>query len=220
MAIAERSISDCIPGVFHATQQRSVRIRDSFIEAGVDALNSMRFDDLTVLHLSQLSQNSVGGFYTRFKDKDSYFTALRYSAVQALERDYVANFNAGTLAHSTSADVLEKLVDLMVDIFTSRYRGVLRESMLIIMEPDDPWAPMRESAQNILTELQRALSIVHSDEPSSFTNEQVHFCYQLIVGVLMNELVNSNHVFTTKDDSLRGGLKQAVCAYMNVNGRS
>lgn len=216
MASAELSICGNIPGVFDARQKRSVRIRDSFIDAGVDLLNSTRLEDLSVSELAKSSGNSVGGFYTRFKDKDAYFRALRAFTIQSLENDFIADFNNDSLKGQHPEIVLGKLVDLMLNLFTSRYRGVLRESLILILEPDDPWAPMRESAQKIITVLQLSLSEAFPDRSSDETDTQLRFCFQLIVGTLQNDLINNYHVFTTKDDSLRIGLKQAVCRYMGV----
>jgi len=210
------SLSGDIPGVFTATQKRSVRIRDSFINVGVEALNDTRLRDLTVAQLCQRSGNSVGAFYTRFKDKDAYFRALRGYAIDSHNLEARAKFNIESLARCDTTQTLERLVDVMVDIFTGRFRGVLRESLLLILEPDDPWAPMRDAAQKVVATLQASLVDAFPDKTPAETNVQCRFCFQIIVGTLQNDLINDYHVFTTKDDSLRNGLKKAVCAYMGL----
>ncbi len=207
-------LTDNVPGVFAARQKRSIRIRDSFINVGVEALNECRLKDLTVADLCQRSGNSVGAFYTRFQDKEAFFRALRVNTIESLEYEVIARFNRESLAGQSAREVLEQLVDLMVDIFTSRFRGVLRESLVLILEPNDPWAPMRESALKIVSVLQESLSQAYPDRPVTQINTRCRFCFQLIVGALQNDLVNDYHVFTTKDQSLRNGLKDAICAYM------
>ena len=208
--------SEPIPGVFEARQQRSVRLRDSFINAGIDALNHTRFSDLTVSGLAAGSGNSVGGFYTRFKDKNSYFRALRVHTIDSIEKNHSSAFNTLMQQPVDNRQSLGALVDLMVDIFTSRYRGVLRESLLLILEPDDPWAPMRDSAHNIVNTLETRCASIFTEFPPATACTRLRFCFQLIVGVLQNELVNNSHVFTTKDNSLREGLKETMCAYMHI----
>ncbi|MDB4223857.1 hypothetical protein N9850_08790 [Granulosicoccus sp.] len=216
MGIVDISISDDIPGVFSARQKRSVRIRDSFIVVGVDALNQKRLDDLTISELSRSSGNSVGGFYTRFKDKNAYFRALRVFTLHSLEKDHIADF--ATLAQSglPELDLLDALVDLMVDIFTSRYRGVLRETLLKILDSEDPWAPMRESAVNIVNIVQANLDESFTGQSIEIEQTRLRFCFQMIVGVLQNDLVNDYHVHTTRDDSIRLALKDVVRAYMQL----
>lgn len=205
-----------IPGVYAARQQRSVRIRNSFINTGIDALQETRLRDLTISELCHRSGNSVGAFYTRFKDKDAYFRALRGFAIDSNDLLVAERFNLELLKECDAIDTLEKLVDLMVDIFTGRFRGVLRESLVLILEPDDPWAPMRSSAQKVLQTLTLSLADAFPANTSAETDIQCRFCFQLIVGTLQNDLINDYHVFTTKDDSLRNGLKKAVCAYMGL----
>jgi len=195
--------------------EHDMRIRDSFIRAGAEALNDIRLNDLTVSGLCKRSGNSVGAFYTRFRDKDAYFRALRVYTVMSLEHETIARFNVDSLRDATVKQTLEKFVDLMVDIFTSRYRGVIRESLLLILEPDDPWAPMRGSAVKIVTTLQQSLETVLPTNTAVDVSTRCRFCFQLVVGPLQNELLNDYHVFTTRDNSLRNGLKEAVCAYMS-----
>lgn len=207
------SLAIDIPGVFPAHQKRSVRIRDSFITAGVEALNDIRLDSLTVSGLCERSGNSVGAFYTRFQDKEAYFRAVRVFTVMSLENETIAQFNVNALRDNTVQVTLEQFVDLMVDIFTSRFRGVIRESLILILEPDDPWAPMRGSALKIVSTLQQSLEAALPT--GADVNTRCRFCFQLVVGTLMNEVVNDSHVFTTRDDSLRNGLKEAVNAYMS-----
>jgi len=210
------SLSGDIPGVFVAKQKRSVRIRDSFINVGVEALNDIRLRDLTVAELCHRSGNSVGAFYTRFQDKEAYFRALRGHAIESHDRQAEAQFSIDVLKDSDATETLERLVDLMVDIFSGRFRGVVRESLVLILEPDDPWAPMRGSALKIVATLQESLADSFPDNTSAETNTRCRFCFQLIVGALQNDLINDYHVFTTKNNSLRDGLKEAVCAYMGL----
>ena len=214
MGSAEILFSEDIRGVFEARQKRSVRIRDSFINAGVEALNEMRFVDLKISALAESSGNSVGSFYTRFQDKDAFFRALRVFTIKSLEQELVAGFRFESLTGRDPKQVLDRLVDLMRDIFISRFRGVLRESLLRILEPDDPWAPMRGSADKIVAVLHESLANSFPGSTEEDTKTRLSFCFQMIVGVFQNDLVNDYHVFTTRDETLCDGLKEAVCAYM------
>lgn len=210
-------LSENIPGVFQARQERSVRIRNEFIVAGVEALNKMRFAELTVSHLASLCGNSVGSFYTRFEDKDSYFRALRAHAIDSIDTEIETRFTVQILKGAAPGDALGLLVNLLADIFTSRFRGVLRESLLRILEPDDPWAPMRQSAQGIVVILHKGLGGAFPQYNRQETKTRLSFCFQMIVGVLQNDLVNDYHVFSTRDHSVRHGLTDAVCGYMQFN---
>ncbi len=210
---------DDVPGVLKANQARSVRIRDSFINAGIDLLNEERLSHVAVPSLAKLCGCSVGSFYTRFKDKDAYFRALRVATIHACNMEIDRRVSVEALKMLGPKKGLEELVDLMSDLFTNRYRGVLRESLLRILEPDDPWAPMRDSARGIMENYHRAFENAFDGYKPKEARQRLSFCFQMIVGVLQNDLVNDYHVFSTKDKSLRNGLRAAVLSYMNFGDR-
>ncbi len=208
-----------VAGVLEANQARSVRIRDSYINAGIDLLNEERLNHVTIPDLAKLCGCSVGSFYTRFKDKEAYFRALRVTTIHACNMEIDRRVSVDALITLGPKKGLEELVDLMSDLFTSRYRGVLRESLLRILEPDDPWAPMRDSARGIMSNYHLAFENAFEGYMPKEARRRLSFCFQMIVGVLQNDLVNDYHVFSTKDKSLRNGLREAVLNYMNFGGR-
>ncbi|CAH1665237.1 TetR/AcrR family transcriptional regulator [Chelatococcus asaccharovorans] len=209
-------LEDDIQGVHSARQKRSVRIRDAYIKAGIRLLNTRRFSEIRISDLAEDCGGSVGSFYTRFEDKDAFFRALRAAAIGACNREIHRRVNMDRLFEMAPAEALDELVDLMADIFTSPIRGVLRESLLRILEPDDPWAPMRDSARLIIRNYRRALAHEFPAFDPEETTVRLSFCFQLIVGTLQNDLVNDYHVFSAKDETLRIGLREALKAYMRL----
>lgn len=216
MDMSSLTLAEDVPGVFAARQKRSIRIRDKYLEAGVELLNSMRFNDLRVSDLARECGGSVGSFYTRFQDKEAYFRALRAATITACNKEINERLNLDRLYEMDGGEALDALVDVMADIFTSPVRGVLRESLLRILEPEDPWAPMRDSARNIMRNLNRACPSQFPQFSEEDAKVRLRFCFQLIVGAMQNDLVNEYHVFNTRDQSLRAGLKEAVRAYMRL----
>ena len=203
-----------IPGVFEARQKRSVRIRDAYVDAGVELLNEMRFGDLRISDLARDCGHSVGSFYSRFRNKDAYFRALRAATISACNDQIDRRVAPSVLSVMEPGEALDELVDLMADIFSGRFRGVLRESLLRILEPEDPWAPMRDSARRIIGCLHEALDHRFTRFSPAEARLRISFCFQIIAGVLQNDLVNDYHVFSTKDRSIRRALKELVRRYM------
>ncbi len=208
-------LEDDIPGVFPARQTRSVKLRDAYLRAGFELLNTKRLSDLTVSELADACDSSVGSFYTRFEDKEGYFRGLRAAAIELCNIEIRARVSLDRLYEMEPGEALDELVDLMADLFTGPMRGLLRESLLRILEPDDPWAPMRDSAREIMRNYQRACATEFPPFSPDETKVRLRFCFQLIVGALQNDLVNDYHVFSTRDESLRSGLKEAIRKYMN-----
>ncbi len=209
------TLSTDIPGVFEARQERSIRIRDGYIEAGLDALNRMRLSELRVSDLARSCNCSVGSFYTRFESKQAYLRVLKAAAMSACDLEIDARVSEDMLRALGPERGLEALVDLMADIFSGRFRGLLRETLLRILEPDDPWAPMRASARRIIGNYHAALGDAFPHLGAEEARLRLSFCFQIVVGVLQNDLVNDYHVFSTRDRSVRAALKRNVLAYMS-----
>lgn len=207
-------LQDDIPGVFEARQDRSVKNRDGFLKAGVQALHTMPFDEIKISDLARTSGNSVGSFYTRFQDKDAFLRALRSYAVNAIDAEHCANFTAQKLRALPPEEALDTLVDLMGEIFASRFRGVLRENYTRIMNADDPWAPIRIHAKKVVATLHDGLENAFPQFGPSEAKVRLSFCFQILVGVLQNDLVNNYHVFKLEDGTVLPGLKEALRTYM------
>lgn len=207
--------SETVHGVFEAQQDRSRKSREAFIESGIALLNEMRFNDLKVADLANHSGRSVGSFYKRFKDKETFFRAMQASTVarDRLIIDY--RLSRERLDSLTPGEVLNELVDTLADIFSSEVRGVLRESLLRILEPEDGWAPMRKSGQDVQQRIVDRLISAYPMMSEVDTERKLRFCYQVVVGVLQNDLVNDYHTFSTSDRSVRSALKAVISDHMN-----
>ena len=208
-----------IDGVFAARQDRSRRTRDAFIESGFAMLNRIRFIDLKVSDLAQHSDRSVGSFYKRFEDKEAFFRALQVATVARDQIIIKRRLDPKRLNALSPGEVLDELIDTLADIFSSKVRGVLRESLLRILEPEDGWAPMRESGKDVQQRIVDRLKSSYPDMDEHQTERKLRFCYQIIVGVLQNDLVNDYHIVSTADRSVRLALKAAVADHMSSGSR-
>jgi AcrR family transcriptional regulator len=198
------ALEEKIDGVFDAQQDRSRQTRDSFIHSGIILLNQVGFNDLKVGSLTSHSGRSVGSFYKRFSDKDAFFRALQSEAIARNTK----------VTEKRLGKELHELVDTLVDIFSSETRGVLRESLLRILEPQDAWAPMRKSGQDIQQRIVDRFQTFNMGNNELNTERKVRFCYQVVVGVLQNDLVNDFHAISTKDQSIGKALKAVVFDHM------
>lgn len=214
-----RDFAANIDGVFAARQDRSRKTRDAFIESGFSMLNRIRFNDLKVSDLAQHSGRSVGSFYKRFEDKEAFFRALQAATVARDQKIIKRRLDRERLDALSPGEVLNELIDTLADIFSSEVRGVLRESLLRILEPEDGWAPMRESGKDVQQRIVDRLRSSYPEMSEAQTERKLRFCYQIIVGVLQNDLVNDYHVVSTADRSVRLALKAVVADHMASDSR-
>lgn len=213
------TIDSPIQGVRAARQDRSRKSRDAFIESGIALLNEMRFRDLKVSDLACHSGRSVGSFYKRFEDKEAFFRALQAATVTRDSILIEQRLNLDRLQAMAPDAVLVEVIETLADIFTSAVRGVLRESLLRILEPEDGWAPMRESGREIQDLIVARLKTEFAPLSDAEAERKLRFCYQIIVGVLQNDLVNDFHTFSTKDQSIRAALRTVILDHMSCPSR-
>ncbi len=205
-----------VPGVLAAKQKRSIEMRDAYLNAGILLLNDRRFHELRVPDLAEHCGYSVGGFYTRFEDKDAFFKAMQLAVNMTYREMAAKRFELARLKELPLGTALDDIVDFMTDIFTGPGKGVLRETLLRITEASDPWAPMRETREITLGYIKKGLDGHFPDIPTKETGRMLSFSFQAIVGILQNDLLNAHHIHSTRDDSLRKELKVLVRRYLGV----
>lgn len=214
LSIDLKELDAGIEGVYEVHQHRSRALRNAFLEAGFDLLNRMQFKDLKISDLAESCHHSVGSFYKRFEDKDAYFRALRLAAVAHNRLTIQERLQPDFLRTAQPIEVIDTLVDLLADIFSGRTRGLMRESLIRILEPEDAWAPMRNSGREVLKLVSDALADRLPGHTQDEARKKLAFGYQIIVGVLQNDLVNDYHVFSSRDQSLRAALKTTLHALL------
>lgn len=205
-----------IEGVFEAKQERSIAVRDQLIREGIDALNSNRFSDLRVTDITSRVGRTVGSFYARFLDKEAFLRAIRAAAISMTLDECERRASAEILLQLPPGEALDVIVDLLTDIFSGPIRGVLRESRLRILDPDEPWAPMREVGSRIIENMHNGIEPNLSCKASDTAKIRLSYCFQIVVGILHNDLVNDNHVFSATDGTLRPALKETLRKYMDL----
>jgi AcrR family transcriptional regulator len=209
-----------LAGVFAVRQQRSRRIRDALVDSGVALLNDRSLAQLKVPAIAAHAGCSVGSFYTRFADKSAFFHALQYAYVLAARAGIAQRTNQRALQRLSAATVIERFVALMVDLFGGQSRGVLRETLLRIAEPNNPWEPMREMGRHVRAELHHALAERIPGATLQARQHRLSFYFQAVVGVLHNDLINDHHIYTTSDDTLAPALVELGERYLKVRSRT
>lgn len=199
-----------------ATQERSIKALNAFVANGIKLLNTCRLHELRIPDLCKRSGFSVGTFYLRFPDKEAYFWALQAEVMAQAETLTDERLDPKRLAALTPAQTLDAMVDLMADIFTSPGRAVFRESFLRIQEANEPWAAMRMAGRDVVRRFIEHTADRFTHVPEGTAVERLRFCFQTVVGVLQNELVNDYHVFSTRDGSIRSALKEMLHGYMGL----
>jgi AcrR family transcriptional regulator len=166
-------------------QKRSRETRDALLAAGWKLLTKNTWDQLSVNDIVAAADSSVGSFYSRFADKDSYFDSL---ASQWLER---RRGETGALYARLKCtdDYVEAVI---IDVYTSVLgsRNFWHAAIIRGVGVADFWIPFRESGLRRIKEFLRLRSEELDRTLSAEEVRNVRFAFQMVNGVINNGILN------------------------------
>lgn len=190
-----------VPGVRPAEQKRSRILQDRFVTAGCHSLRETRLNDTSIPGLAKAAGSSVGGFYSRFESKEVFFEFMRMQMLDEHMIRYKEELEPSEFEGRDRRYVSEKLVDVMLSIFSGPWRGVLREAYARIPERPDSWEPMKIRGQFVR---ERALGLYATRvDIKNGLDERVSMAVQLLFSALNNEMMNPNLAFSLTDPQFR-----------------
>ena len=197
-----------IDGVLPAKQQRSRATRDRLLAAGFELVETRDFDALSVAEIATAAGCSVGAFYVRFTDKDAFFRAL---VAERLARARAAL----PAALRQSGDPVARMVAMSAQNFRRR-PGLLRSALRRSMEDPTVWSPLREHGHYMADELVAAVAEQHGRRLAEPAEHRLRFAFQMMIGTLVNALVNQPGPLQLDDERLEGELLRAFRLVMAV----
>ncbi|MEM7256431.1 MAG: hypothetical protein AAF404_03480 [Pseudomonadota bacterium] len=190
-----------IPGVRSARQTRSQKLQDRFVRAGRKALQNHRLDELPIPVLAKSAGSSVGGFYSRFTDKDAFFELLIARMLDEHMQLFDEHLRPQRFTGKTHHDISTAFVGVMLLVYSGPWRGVLREAYAFISDKPEGWGPMLERGRLLR---QRVTQLYHPvvQNPAGL-DEKVSAAVQLLFSALNNELMNRKLAFGIDDEPFR-----------------
>lgn len=108
-------------------QERSARTLRRMVDAARDALETRRFDDLTLAEITSRAGVTVGAFYQRFPSKSALLEYLEQEAYQEIRESSAALFSAPSPDPAPSTRVLLRSFVAGMAALYREHRGILRE---------------------------------------------------------------------------------------------
>ena len=198
-----------IPGVRPADQARSRALQERFVRAGREQLREQRLAEISVPDLARRAKSSVGGFYSRFENKEAFFEFLRARMLVENGKIHDECLDPVRVGEMHMSEICVTFVDSMIRVFSGPWRGVLREAYASIPEKQGSWVPMNARGQSLRARMTDLLLPHMADTPDA--QDRIAFAVQALFGVLNNELMNPHLKFTTDDPLFRAYLVEAFC---------
>jgi AcrR family transcriptional regulator len=201
------------PGAIAAPRQtRSQQGLARMLQAGRELLEaSGNLDDLSITGIVERAGTSIGAFYRRFDNKDSFFEVVQGAAMQeglehvreTVERDPAWRSNdAGALA--------DVVVSLYVMTFR-RNRGLYHASLLRASQRKASWDVVKSTNHEVLalivprlvSALAQSRGIKADTGMAQSLEFEVRATLQLILGMLVNSVLNDPGPLSLSSRQLR-----------------
>jgi len=173
-----------LDGVLPVKQQRGRDTRDRLLTAGQQLVAQRDIDAVSVAEIARAADCSVGAFYQRFHDKESFF--------RALIAQYVAEGRAATLALFDAYDD-DRLIGALVASYAERFRrstGLVRAGIRKRMEDASVWEPIRRNGHDTADRFIEWLAGQYGRALSRQEEVWVRFAFQILYSTLNNAVVN------------------------------
>lgn len=201
-------------GVKPAVQKRSRAVRDELIECGIDLLNKMDFDDLTIPLLTSEAGCSVGNFYKRFENKERYFLVLRDHVVSGNRDKALARLDPLELKEIPFPEATDRIVDAFMQNAKGRGRGVLKSAYIKLNSDPAIWDPMRETISMIDKNCVAGLADRVPAKTKKEAVTKVKLAVQMAGSTVFNTIVEAWHPHVVSEKELAAHLKLMVRSYL------
>ncbi len=134
--------------LYHAHQSRSRESQQRLLEAGAQLLDRFSWDDISIAAVAKEANTSVGGFYARFKSKDSLLLVL-HERYEKRRNDHFERFFESDIRAQPLSERITALVEAVAE-WMHENRGILRTFLLRFWSrPDEFDGAFREQLGNL-----------------------------------------------------------------------
>jgi len=129
-------------GINHAKQVRSQATYRKLIKAGKEIFTDRLMNEASVQQIANKAGVSVGGFYARFANKESFFQEVQESAAREMLLDMERLLTTSQMIDMDAASYIRALAKLWVRMFR-RNRFLYIASVRNVNLQEDRWGPIR-----------------------------------------------------------------------------
>ncbi|HWS73526.1 MAG TPA: TetR/AcrR family transcriptional regulator [Quisquiliibacterium sp.] len=203
------------PAPLRVVQPRAQATLDALLSAGHRLLQSRALDEISIAEIAAESGVSVGSFYGRFSDKESYFAVLQERVTRGwLEEGRVILDRACDEAPA-AADLVHAICAAYIGIFR-RERGFVRAALKHASSHPGSWTPFRSSGQAFVAEALARLEPLLGHLPQPQRAPRIRFAMQLMFAAGVNAVLNDPGPIRLDDPGLEAELARALCAYLEI----
>lgn len=213
---AKAEAVDKTVGVRPAMQARSLKKRNDLLKAGRKLLHTRVLEDISIKDICTESNCTVGSFYSRFEDKESYFDALIAESCQELLMSAASQFEDRDWSGVPARVIVNEAVSFLVGIFQGEYSSILTEAFIRESKGGVKSTPLRDVGLGFITTVSKPL-LAHIDtrlNPDPMRG--LAFAIQVVYGALHNARLRDAGPVKFRTPEFEASLQQLVCRYLGI----
>ncbi|WP_407183836.1 TetR/AcrR family transcriptional regulator [Bradyrhizobium centrosematis] len=176
-----------LPGVAPSRQKRSRETTLALLRAGAAMLRTRSLAELSIEALCAEVGATVGAFYSRFENKETYFNALMVLATRDGEQRLSA---IQPLSREAGLDELCQVVVSGIIVWMRSHEGVLRAALQHDDTRPDKWTPFKALARATTARVTPLLLPAMGKGRKPAKTRAIAFGFQVVLGTLVNAILN------------------------------
>lgn len=197
-------------------QARSLRKRQDLMQAGRLLLHGRVLEDISIKDICAAADCTVGSFYSRFEDKESYFDALIAESCEEMLQRAAEQFENREWAGVSPVDICNEVVSFLVGIFRGEYSSILTEAFLRESKGFIDSTPMRDVGLRFITTV--AGPLIKYIDPRLHPDplRALGFSIQVVYGALHNARLRDAGPVKFRTPEFEQRLQGMVRAYLGL----
>lgn len=204
-------------GVRPAMQARSLKKRHDLLKAGRKLLHSRVLEEISIKDICTEADCTVGSFYSRFEDKESFFDALIAESCQELLMSAASQFEGRDWGGVSPKLICDEVVSFLVGIFQGEYSSILTEAFIRESKGFIDSTPMRDVGFGFINTVAKPLlphisSTIHPDPLRALA-----FAIQVTYGALHNARLRDAGPVKFRTQEFEQRIQNVVSSYLGIH---
>ncbi len=201
-------------------QARSLKKRHDLLKAGRKLLHSRVLEDISIKDICSEANCTVGSFYSRFEDKESYFDALIVESCHELLAQAARQFDNRNWQNVEGRAICDEVVAFLVGIFQGEYSSILTEAFIRESKGFIDSTPMRDVGiqfiSTVFTPLEPHIDKTFNPDPM----RSLSFAIQVVYGALHNARLRDSGPVKFKTPEFKQRLQEMVARQLGITPKA
>lgn len=197
-------------------QARSLKKRHDLLKAGRKLLHTRVLEEISIKDICTEASCTVGSFYSRFEDKESFFDALIAESCQELLMSAASQFDDRNWIGVKGKLICDEVVSFLVGIFQGEYSSILTEAFIRESKGFIDSTPLRDVGFGFITTVSKPLlpyidQAVHPDPMRALA-----FAIQMVYGALHNARLRDAGPVKFRTPEFENRMQNMVSSYLGI----